>query len=200
MTIQLMPTPAQRRPRPHFRRKESLPIGQDVNRGLQVFTFQVGDEMYAFRTKQVVTTLNLGMTGGRTWRVINSHFPFFRHFFAYADDLIPLVDLRHLWNIPHDVYHLETPIIVVQLTEIVVGFFVDGIGKEALIALSALQPLPTALFGYESVYFHAMYESEGSIIAVCNEQALLNQRQQEYLRLAQGKLLARQREKQGHAV
>ncbi len=196
MKTMLMPTPTERRPQPRFRQKRRLPASSQFEPpGLEVLIFQIGEDLYAFRADRIITTLNLGMTAGRIWRVLHSNLPFFRHFFAYQDQIMPLVDLRRLWKIPHDVYNLETPIIAVQLAELAIGFFVDSVKREDNTSLEVLQPLPPAIFANDSAYFYAIYSVDDQLVALCNEQTLLTPVQREYLRLAYNKLLDRQKEK-----
>lgn len=130
---------------------------------------------------------------GETWRVVNSKLPFFRHFSRYRTTLIPLIDLRRLWSIPHDVYDLETPILIVQLPRFNAGFFVDQVLNDVQIFRQNCFPLPPWLFGRESAYFTAMLFCEGRLTALCNEQTLLTIAQQDYIYQAQQTLARRQK-------
>ncbi len=66
--------------------------------------------------------------------------------------VIPIIDLRSRFGMKNRAYDANTRIIVVKLSQVVVGFVVDSVSEVLRIPENAVEPTPPVVAGLDSEY------------------------------------------------
>ncbi len=134
---------------------------------VQLVTFRLGDAEFAFNIFQVE-------------RVLRHQVPeplpkapaFLEGVLAYADGVVPVVDLRKRVGIPAPVAE-ETRIVVVELEQGRVGVVVDAVKEVLRVPAERVAPPPPLVKGLAASYISGLVRMEQRTVIVLAPQKLL---------------------------
>jgi purine-binding chemotaxis protein CheW len=88
--------------------------------------------------------------------------------------VIPIIDLRRRFNLkprPHD---SRTRIIVIEITQMVVGFVVDAVSEVLRIPADTVEPAPPVVAGLDSDYISGVGKLQDRLLIMLDLDRLLS--------------------------
>ncbi len=137
---------------------------------LQLVTFHVGDEEFGVEIL-AVREINRMMEITRV-----PHAPsFVEGVINLRGQVIPVVDLRRRFGMPPREHDRNTRIVVVELSDKVVGFVVDSVSEVLRVPASLVEPPPPIVGGVEREYLEGVVKLEDRLLILLNLQRLLGE-------------------------
>ncbi len=137
---------------------------------LQLVTFHVGDEEFGVEIL-AVREINRMM---EITRVPHAP-PFVEGVINLRGQVIPVVDLRRRFGMPPREHDRNTRIVVVELSDKVVGFVVDAVSEVLRVPASLVEPPPPIVGGIEREYLEGVVKLEDRLLILLNLQRLLGE-------------------------
>lgn len=134
---------------------------------VQLVTFRLGDAEFAFNIFQVERVLR-----HQASEPLPKAPAFLEGVLAYADGVVPVVDLRKRVGIPAPVAE-ETRIVVVELEQGRVGVVVDAVKEVLRVPAERVAPPPPLVKGLAASYISGLVRLEQRTIIVLAPQKLL---------------------------
>jgi len=135
---------------------------------LQLVTFHVGNEEFGVEILDV-REINRLMDITRV-----PHAPdFVEGVINLRGQVIPVVDLRKRFGLEAGSRDKDARIVVVELTDKVVGFLVDSVSEVLRVAGSTVEPPPAMVAGIESEYIEGVVKLEDRLLILLDLQKLL---------------------------
>lgn len=88
--------------------------------------------------------------------------------------VIPIVNLRRRFDMPHKAFDKETRIINIEINNLVIGFVVDAIGQVYRLPGGALEPPPAVAASVDSQYIAGVANCGEEILVVLDVDRLLS--------------------------
>ena len=136
---------------------------------LQLVTFAISDEEFGIdilRVQEIIRMMEIT-------KVPNSP-PSVEGVLNLRGKVIPVIDLRRRFGMPHRDHDRQTRIIVVEISEKVIGFVVDGVSEVLRIASSTVEPPPSVVGGVESEYIKGIGKLENRLLILLDLDTLLS--------------------------
>ncbi len=137
---------------------------------LQLVTFHVGDEEFGVEIL-AVREINRMM---EITRVPHAP-PFVEGVINLRGQVIPVVDLRRRFGMPPRDHDRNTRIVVVELSDKVVGFVVDSVSEVLRVPASLVEPPPPIVGGVEREYLEGVVKLEDRLLILLDLQRLLGE-------------------------
>lgn len=136
---------------------------------LQLVTFHVGDEEFGVDILRV-REINRLMEITRV-----PHAPdFVEGVINLRGQVIPVVDLRKRFGLPAVARDKHARIVVVELTDKVMGFLVDSVSEVLRVPRNILEPAPSIAGGIDSRYIQGVVKLEDRLMILLDLHRLLN--------------------------
>ena len=124
---------------------------QEIRKGdderLQLVTFSIGDEEFGvdiLKVQEIIRTMEIT-------RVPRAP-EFVEGVINLRGKVIPIIDLRCRFNLKPRHHDSHTRIIVIEITQMVVGFVVDAVSEVLRIPVDTVEPAPSVVAGLDSDY------------------------------------------------
>jgi purine-binding chemotaxis protein CheW len=88
--------------------------------------------------------------------------------------VIPIIDLRCRFGLAHKQHDKNTRIIVIEMTDVIVGFVVDAVSEVLRIPTSTVEPPPPVVAGMDSEYISGVGKLENSLLILLDLDKLLS--------------------------
>jgi len=95
--------------------------------------------------------------------------------------IVPVIDLRKRFGIEKKAYDNETRIIVVELTDKVVGFLVDMVKEVIRVEKSVIEPPPELTMNVNANYITGVAKLQDSLLILLDLDKVLSVEEQEHL-------------------
>jgi purine-binding chemotaxis protein CheW len=136
---------------------------------LQLVTFSIADEEFGvdiLKVQEIIRTMEISKVPrapGFVEGVIN-----------LRGKVIPIIDLRARFGLAHKDPDKNTRIIVIEITEVIVGFVVDAVSEVLRIPASTVEPPPPVVAGVDSEYISGVGKLENSLLILLDLDKLLS--------------------------
>jgi purine-binding chemotaxis protein CheW len=143
-------------------------IIKQENELLQLVTFGIGEEEFGIeilKVQEIIRTMAIT-------KVPNSP-PYVDGVINLRGKVIPVIDLRSLFNMecrPHDNH---TRIIVLQIHGMIVGFVVDEVSEVLRIQSNTVEPPPPVVSGIESEYIKGVGKLDDRLLILLDLDKLI---------------------------
>ena len=135
---------------------------------LQLVTFAISDEEFGIdilRVQEIIRMMDIT-------KVPNSP-PSVEGVLNLRGKVIPVIDLRRRFGMPHRDHDRRTRIIVVEISGKVIGFVVDAVSEVLRIASGTVEPPPPVVGGVESDYIKGIGKLEDRLLILLDLDKLL---------------------------
>ncbi|WP_031484117.1 chemotaxis protein CheW [Maridesulfovibrio frigidus] len=95
--------------------------------------------------------------------------------------VIPIVDLRSKFGLETRAHDQHTRIIVIEITDMIIGFVVDSVSEVLRIPANTIEPPPPVVSGLESEYISGVGKLEDRLLILLDLNRLLSDDEQELL-------------------
>lgn len=95
--------------------------------------------------------------------------------------VIPIIDLRRRFGLPTRDHDQHTRIIVIEISNMIVGFVVDSVSEVLRIPEGTVEPPPPVVSGLESEYISGVGKLEDRLLILLDLDRLLSSEEQEQL-------------------
>ncbi len=144
---------------------------------LQLVTFRIDEEEFGVAILEV-REINRMMEVTRV-----PHAPgFVEGVVNLRGQVIPVVDLRKRFGLPAREHDRNTRIVVVELTDKVVGFIVDAVNEVLRVPSSLVEPPPPIVGSVDRQYIEGVVKLEDRLLILLNLHKLLGTDESEELR------------------
>jgi len=122
-------------------------------------------------------------------RVPNSA-PYVKGVINLRGRIVPVVDLRVRFHLPHRKTDKETRIVVVELEDKVVGFLMDAVRQVIRIEKEVIEPPPPQATSVDSLYLRGVAKLQDRLLTLLDLENLLNESELSKIPLASENALA----------
>ncbi|NUM35730.1 MAG: chemotaxis protein CheW [Candidatus Brocadiae bacterium] len=137
---------------------------------LQVVTFMLGEEEFAFEISHVKEVIRLPVM-----TKVPKAKDFIEGVINLRGNVIPIIDLRKRFHFESHFDPRTTRIIILEIESIMVGGIVDAVLETKTLESSCIEPPPTAVMGgMESEYIYGVAKLEDRLISLLNIDKLLD--------------------------
>jgi purine-binding chemotaxis protein CheW len=136
---------------------------------LQLVTFSIADEEFGvdiLKVQEIIRTMEIS-------KVPRSP-DFVEGVINLRGKVIPIIDLRRRFGLAHKQHDKNTRIIVIEMTEVIVGFVVDAVSEVLRIPASTVEPPPPVVAGMDSEYISGVGKLENSLLILLDLDKLLS--------------------------
>ncbi len=143
---------------------------------LQLITFSLGAEEFAIdilEVKEIIRTMEASK--------IPRSLDFVEGVINLRNVVIPIIDLRKRFEMPEKEPDSNTRIIVIEISELLVGFIVDSVSEVFSINSSEVEPTPSVVSGLESEYINGVAKLNEKLLILLNIEKLLSMDELEQL-------------------
>ena len=136
---------------------------------LQLVTFSIADEEFGvdiLKVQEIIRTMEIS-------KVPRSP-DFVEGVINLRGKVIPIIDLRRRFGLAHKQHDKNTRIIVIEMTDVIVGFVVDAVSEVLRIPTSTVEPPPPVVAGMDSEYISGVGKLEGSLLILLDLDKLLS--------------------------
>ncbi|MDR2727111.1 MAG: chemotaxis protein CheW [Deltaproteobacteria bacterium] len=146
---------------------EEIRKGDDER--LQLVTFSIGDEEFGvdiLKVQEIIRTMEITKVPRAP--------EFVDGVINLRGKVIPIIDLRRRFNLtprPHDSH---TRIIVIEITQMVVGFVVDAVSEVLRIPVDTVEPAPPVVASLDSDYISGVGKLRDRLLILLDLDRLLS--------------------------
>ena len=136
---------------------------------LQLVTFSISDEEFGvdiLKVQEIIRTMEIS-------KVPRSP-DFVEGVINLRGKVIPIIDLRRRFGLDHKSHDKNTRIIVIEMTDVIVGFVVDAVSEVLRIPASTVEPPPPVVAGMDSEYISGVGKLEDSLLILLDLDKLLS--------------------------
>lgn len=143
---------------------------------LQLVTFHIGDEEFGVEILKVQEIIRMmGIT-----RVPKAP-AFVEGVINLRGKVIPIIDLRKRFGMATQDHDKHTRIIVIEISNVIVGFVVDSVSEVLRIPSSTVEPPPAIISGIESEYISGVGKLSDRLLILLDLDRLLSKGEQNLL-------------------
>jgi len=136
---------------------------------LQLVTFSIADEEFGvdiLKVQEIIRTMEIS-------KVPRSP-DFVEGVINLRGKVIPIIDLRRRFGLAHKQHDKNTRIIVIEMTDVNVGFVVDAVSEVRRIPAGTVDPPPPVVAGMDSEYICGVGKLEDSLLILLDLDKLLS--------------------------
>jgi len=136
---------------------------------LQLVTFSIADEEFGvdiLKVQEIIRTMEISKVPRAP--------DFVEGVINLRGKVIPIIDLRRRFGLAHKKHDKNTRIIVIEMTDVIVGFVVDAVSEVLRIPASTVEPPPPVVAGMDSEYISGVGKLEGSLLILLDLDKLLS--------------------------
>ena len=136
---------------------------------LQLVTFSISDEEFGvdiLKVQEIIRTMEISKVPRAP--------DFVEGVINLRGKVIPIIDLRRRFGLTHKQHDKNTRIIVIEMTDVIVGFVVDAVSEVLRIPASTVEPPPPVVAGMDSEYISGVGKLEGSLLILLDLDKLLS--------------------------
>jgi purine-binding chemotaxis protein CheW len=148
---------------------------QDVEL-MQLVTFSIGDEEFGvdiLKVQEIIRTMEIT-------RVPRAP-AFVEGVINLRGKVIPIIDLRKRFGLQTRGHDKNTRIIVIEISNMIVGFVVDSVSEVLRIPASTVEPPPPMVAGLESEYISGVGKLEDRLLILLDLNRLLSREERSVL-------------------
>ena len=134
----------------------------------QVVVFHVGEHTFAFNIFQVQRVLRYERPAA-----VPKAPPFLEGVLQVERAIVPVIDLRKRFELPHAPLGPETRIVVVEAGDAAVGVVVDRVSEVLRVAADAVSPPPPVVRGLAAEYIQGIVALPGRTLVLLHAGRLL---------------------------
>ncbi len=143
---------------------------------IQLVTFSIGEEEFGvdiLKVQEIIRTMEIT----RVPRAPD----FVEGVINLRGKVIPIIDLRKRFGLPTRDHDQHTRIIVIEISNMIVGFVVDSVSEVLRIPEGTVEPPPPVVSGLESEYISGVGKLEDRLLILLDLDRLLSSEEQEQL-------------------
>ena len=136
---------------------------------LQLVTFSISDEEFGvdiLKVQEIIRTMEISKVPRAP--------DFVEGVINLRGKVIPIIDLRRRFGLAHKLHDKNTRIIVIEMTDVIVGFVVDAVSEVLRIPTSTVEPPPPVVAGMDSEYISGVGKLENSLLILLDLDKLLS--------------------------
>ncbi|MCL1985784.1 MAG: chemotaxis protein CheW [Betaproteobacteria bacterium] len=136
---------------------------------LQLVTFSISDEEFGvdiLKVQEIIRTMEISKVPRAP--------DFVEGVINLRGKVIPIIDLRRRFGLTHKQHDKNTRIIVIEMTDVIVGFVVDAVSEVLRIPASTVEPPPPVVAGMDSEYISGVGKLENSLLILLDLNKLLS--------------------------
>jgi len=136
---------------------------------LQLVTFSISDEEFGvdiLKVQEIIRTMEISKVPRAP--------DFVEGVINLRGKVIPIIDLRRRFGLAHKLHDKNTRIIVIEMTDVIVGFVVDAVSEVLRIPASTVEPPPPVVAGMDSEYISGVGKLEDSLLILLDLDKLLS--------------------------
>ena len=135
----------------------------------EFLTFVLGDETYAL---DIMTVKEIRGYEATT-KIANAP-DYIKGVINLRGDIVPIIDLRIKFGIGEATYNEWTIVIMLNVSDRIVGIVVDGVSDVMLLEDSDIKPAPEFGVAFDSRYLHGLAALEDSMVIIVDIEALIS--------------------------
>ncbi|WP_423186325.1 chemotaxis protein CheW [Alishewanella sp. d11] len=139
---------------------------------LEFLTFTLGDEHYGLDIMKVKE-----IRGYETVTKIANAPPFIKGVLNLRGDIVPIIDLRLKFSVGNPTYNEFTIVIMLHISERIVGIVVDAVSDVINISTDDVKPPPQFGVAFDSQYLHGLAPINEQMIILLNIEALISSKE-----------------------
>lgn len=143
---------------------------------IQLVTFSIGEEEFGvdiLKVQEIIRTMEITKVPRAP--------VFVEGVINLRGKVIPIIDLRSRFGLQTRDHDQHTRIIVIEISEMIVGFVVDSVSEVLRIPASTVEPPPAVVSGLESEYINGVGKLEDRLLILLDLNRLLSNEEQEQL-------------------
>ncbi|RRD70090.1 MULTISPECIES: chemotaxis protein CheW [unclassified Desulfovibrio] len=143
---------------------------------LQLVTFSIGDEEFGvniLKVQEIIRSMEITKVPRAP--------EFVEGVINLRGKVIPIIDLRRRFGLKPKAHDKNTRIIVIEITNIVVGFVVDAVSEVLRIPASTVEPPPPVVAGVDSEYISGVGKLADRLLIMLDLDRLLSSDDMELL-------------------
>ena len=136
---------------------------------LQLVTFSISDEEFGvdiLKVQEIIRTMEISKVPKAP--------DFVEGVINLRGKVIPIIDLRCRFGLAHKPHDKNTRIIVIEMTDVIVGFVVDAVSEVLRIPAGTVEPPPPVVAGMDSEYISGVGKLENSLLILLDLDKLLS--------------------------
>ncbi len=136
---------------------------------LQLVTFSISDEEFGvdiLKVQEIIRTMEISKVPRAP--------DFVEGVINLRGKVIPIIDLRRRFGLEHKAHDKNTRIIVIEITDVIVGFVVDAVSEVLRIPAGTVEPPPPVVAGLDSEYISGVGKLENSLLILLDLDKLLS--------------------------
>jgi len=143
---------------------------------LQLVTFGIGEEVFGVEILKVHEIIRLM----EVTKVPNAP-AFVEGVINLRGKVIPIIDLRKRFGLQSKEHDKNTRIIVIEISEMIMGFVVDSVSEVLRIPSDTVEPPPPVVAGVESEYISGVGKLDDSLLILLDLNRLLSVKEKQVL-------------------
>ncbi|TIH12373.1 chemotaxis protein CheW [Marinifilum sp. JC120] len=143
---------------------------------IQLVTFSIGEEEFGvdiLKVQEIIRTMEITKVPRAP--------QFVEGVINLRGKVIPIIDLRSKFGLQFREHDQHTRIIVIEISDMIVGFVVDSVSEVLRIPASTVEPPPAVVSGLESEYISGVGKLEDRLLILLDLNRLLSNEEQEQL-------------------
>ncbi len=143
---------------------------------LQLVTFSIGSEEFGvniLKVKEIIRTMEITKVPRAP--------DFVEGVINLRSIVIPIIDLRCRFELEAKEADSNTRIIVIEISEILIGFVVDSVSEVLRIPISTVEPPPPVVAGLDSDYVSGVGKLKDRLLILLDLDRLLSTEDMEFL-------------------
>jgi purine-binding chemotaxis protein CheW len=143
---------------------------------IQLVTFSIGEEEFGvdiLRVQEIIRMMEITKVPRAP--------DFVEGVINLRGKVIPIVDLRQRFNLEKREHDKHTRIIVIEISNMIVGFVVDAVSEVLRIPADTVEPPPAVVSGLESEYISGVGKLEDRLLILLDLNRLLTGEEKEQL-------------------
>ncbi len=140
---------------------------------MQLVTFSIGEEEFGvdiLKVQEIIRTMEITKVPRAP--------QFVEGVINLRGKVIPIIDLRRRFGLTTRSHDKHTRIIVIELSNMIVGFVVDSVSEVLRIPASTVEPPPPVVSGLESEYISGVGKLEDRLLIMLDLNRLLSGEEQ----------------------
>jgi purine-binding chemotaxis protein CheW len=136
---------------------------------IQLVTFSIGEEEFGvdiLKVQEIIRTMEIT-------KVPRAQ-DFVEGVINLRGKVIPIIDLRRRFGLASKAYDKHTRIIVIEISNMIVGFVVDSVSEVLRIPAGTVEPPPAVVAGMESEYISGVGRLHDSLLILLDLDKLLS--------------------------
>jgi purine-binding chemotaxis protein CheW len=136
---------------------------------LQLVTFSIGEEEFGvdiLKVQEIIRTMEIAKVPRAP--------AFVEGVINLRGKVIPIIDLRRRFHLQPRGHDSQTRIIVIEITQMVVGFVVDAVSEVLRIPVNTVEPTPPVVAGMDSDYISGVGKLRDRLLILLDLDRLLS--------------------------